>query len=96
MDGLTRRLVRELDALKERVNQSGSWWVGTVTATHTSPNSVDVRVFESGAEGSVILEEVPYLESYTPTVGDVVVMQEWGNGRMEEGAGPFFVYGAKA
>lgn len=93
MNRLIERLLRRLNRLEERVNQLGQWHMGTVTALGT--NVVDVRMFQTTDEGTVTVT-AGYPGFYAPAVNDVVVIQEWGNGRGEDGSGAFMVTAAVA
>lgn len=53
------------------------WQWGVVNAVHTSPNTVDVCL-----DGSAIATlEIRYLSTYTPTVGDTVLLGRHGADR---------------
>lgn len=49
---------------------AGPWQWATVTAVHTSPHTVDVEMDGS----SYTTPGLRYLSSYSPTVGDVVLV----------------------
>ncbi len=49
----------------------GPWQWATIQATHTGPNRVDVYLDNNLG---TITPGVPYLDSYSPTIGDVVLV----------------------
>ena len=53
------------------------WQWGKVSATHTSPNTVDLYLDGS----STLTAGVRYLASYTPAVNDVVLVGRYGADR---------------
>ncbi len=93
---LVRKVQERQAKTEQRVNGLGQWHYGTVTVVTVSPPSVDVRLFREADEGSVVLTALQRAKNYAPVVGDYVLIQESGNGAMEDGAGAFLVHFAIA
>jgi len=83
------RIARQLNrATRPRMSVTGILHWGIVAAIHTSPNTVDVYLDGD----STAMVAIPYLASYSPTVGDnVCVLQGQAQTRMNR-----FVLGKRA
>ena len=67
VDMIAKQLRRQFE---QNSSVQGPWQWATVTAVHTSPNTVDVEM-----DGSTYSTPgLRYLKSYSPTVGDVVLV----------------------
>lgn len=65
---------RELTG-RQFVNAPWQW--GVVDAVHTSPNTVDLHLDGS----TTVTPGIRYVKSYTPTVGDTVLVGRYGSDR---------------